>query len=111
VVRYGSIDEVVAALPSLGGQLTISVYGEPGDVDLFGPVLSVARRHAGRLIWNGVPTGVAVVESMHHGGPWPASSAALGSVGHESIRRFRRPMALQGFPIAMIDGLVRRVVS
>lgn len=107
VVRYGELGDVVAAVPTLSGQLTFSVFGEPADAELLRPLLTVARRQAGRLIWNGVPTGVAVVAAMHHGGPWPASSTALGSVGHEAIRRFRRPLALQGFPGDLVDGLVR----
>ena len=58
---------------------------------------------AGRIVWNNVPTGVAVVEAMQHGGPWPATSASWStSVGTEAVRRFVRPVALQGVPEELI---------
>ncbi|SCD94259.1 NADP-dependent aldehyde dehydrogenase, partial [Streptomyces sp. TverLS-915] len=46
---------------------------------------------AGRVVWNGVPTGVAVCEAMVHGGPWPATSAPWStSVGTAAVDRFTR---------------------
>lgn len=51
------------------------------------------------MVWNNVPTGVAVVDAMQHGGPWPATSAPWStSVGTEAVRRFVRPVAMQGVP-------------
>ncbi len=106
VLRYTNLDAVRAVLRSMGGQLTLTVQGEPSDLPDLESLFDDAVRLAGRLVWNGVPTGVAVVDAMHHGGPWPASSTALGSVGTEALRRFRRPVSWQGFP----PGSLRRYV-
>jgi NADP-dependent aldehyde dehydrogenase len=63
----------------------------------------VLREKAGRLVWNGFPTGVAVSYAMHHGGPHPATSNPLHtSVGATSIRRFLRPVAWQDAPEAVL---------
>ncbi|MFC0861345.1 hypothetical protein ACFHYQ_03445 [Sphaerimonospora cavernae] len=54
-------------LRRLPGSLTATVHAAgPTEARDFVPVL---RRLAGRLIWNGWPTGVAVCRAMHHGGP------------------------------------------
>ena len=59
-------------------------------------------QRAGRIVFNGVPTGVAVTDAMHHGGPWPAASnSRYTSVGTHAIDRFVRPVALQGAPSAI----------
>ena len=50
----------------------------------------------GRVILNGVPTGVSVVEAMHHGGAYPASSdARFTAVGPDSILRFTKEVSWQ----------------
>jgi NADP-dependent aldehyde dehydrogenase len=52
----------------------------------------------GRIILNGVPTGVEVCLSMHHGGPFPATTdSRFTSVGADAIKRFARPMSFQNF--------------
>ena len=52
---------------------------------------------AGRIIYNGVPTGVEVSSAMQHGGPFPSSSdSRFTAVGTNSIDRFRRSVCLQG---------------
>ena len=62
-------------------------------------VLARLERIAGRLIVNGVPTGVEVVPAMNHGGPWPATTdARFTSVGTASVLRFARPICYQGYP-------------
>ena len=50
-------------------------------------------------MWDGGPTGGAVTWGMHHGGPYPATTAPLHtSVGATSIRRWLRPVAFQNWP-------------
>ena len=57
------------------------------------------RRKAGRLIFNGYPTGVEVCHAMHHGGPYPATTDSRAtSVGTAAIHRFARPVCYQDFP-------------
>ena len=54
----------------------------------------------GRIIFNGVPTGVEVSQAMTHGGPYPASSdSRYTSVGLDSIKRWVRPITYQDWPI------------
>ena len=80
---------------SLQGQLTATIQGT--DADHVAPLVSVLKEKAGRVIWNGFPTGVAVTTAMNHGGPWPSSSTHTTSVGTDAIYRFMRPVAYQGF--------------
>ena len=80
---------------SLQGQLTATIQGT--DSDKPAELLSVLKERAGRVIWNGFPTGVAVTTAMNHGGPWPSSSSHTTSVGTDAIYRFMRPVAYQGF--------------
>ncbi|RAO36039.1 Aldehyde dehydrogenase (NADP(+)) [Micromonospora noduli] len=53
---------------------------------------------AGRIVFDGYPTGVRVSWAQHHGGPWPSTNAVHTSVGATSIRRFLRPLAWQDAP-------------
>jgi NADP-dependent aldehyde dehydrogenase len=66
-------------------------------------LVSMLEIRCGRLIFNGVPTGVEVCKSMQHGGPFPATSdARFGAVGEDAIRRFLRPIAYQNWPDALL---------
>ena len=57
----------------------------------------------GRFIMNGVPTGVEVCPSIHHGGPFPATAdSKFTSVGRHSILRFVRPQSFQNWPDALL---------
>jgi NADP-dependent aldehyde dehydrogenase len=57
----------------------------------------------GRMIMNGVPTGVEVCWSMQHGGPFPSTTdSRFGSVGPDAIRRFVRPVCFQNFPDTLL---------
>ncbi|RWR04409.1 aldehyde dehydrogenase (NADP(+)), partial [Sinirhodobacter populi] len=69
------------------------------DADLARRLLPVLERKAGRVLVNGFPTGVEVVDAMVHGGPYPASTNfGATSVGTMSIRRFLRPVCYQNIP-------------
>ena len=84
--------ELLACLRSLGGQLTGCLWGDEqamrGDVAL--DVRAALRPKCGRLLENKMPTGVAVVSSMVHGGPFPATS-------HPGFTAVGMPGALQRF--------------
>ena len=65
--------------------------------------MSILENKVGRLIFNGFPTGVEVCASMHHGGPYPATTDSRStSVGTAAIYRFARPVAYQNFPQALL---------
>ena len=95
VVITSDESKFVEIAKSLHGQLTATIQGT--DSDKPAELLEVLTHKAGRVIWNGFPTGVAVTSAMNHGGPWPSSSSHTTSVGTDAIFRFLRPVAYQGF--------------
>jgi 2,5-dioxopentanoate dehydrogenase len=87
------------ALRSLHGQLTASVIGTTDDLKRFQSCADILVGKVGRVIYNGVPTGVEVSHSMMHGGPFPATTFAhFTSVGTEAVKRFLRPVCYQDCP-------------
>jgi 2,5-dioxopentanoate dehydrogenase len=86
-------------LQSLHGQLTASIIGTQDDLKRFQSCVDILVARVGRIIYNGVPTGVEVSHSMMHGGPFPATTFAhFTSVGTEAIKRFLRPVCYQDCP-------------
>jgi NADP-dependent aldehyde dehydrogenase len=74
----------------------------PGGVDL-AELAALLAAFAGRLVWNGVPTGVTVGSATVHGGPYPATTApSTTSVGLTAARRFQRPVGYQDWPDALL---------
>ena len=62
-------------------------------------VIDALKNRVGRIIFNGVPTGVEVCPSMQHGGPYPASTdSRFGAVGDDAIKRWIRPISFQNWP-------------
>ena len=104
VIEYGSAGELEAALDVLPGSLTATLHADPATEDeLARRLLDRFATRAGRLIWDGWPTGVAVAWAMQHGGPWPATTNALHtSVGMTGIRRWLRPVTYQSVPDAFL---------
>jgi NADP-dependent aldehyde dehydrogenase len=106
VLRHGSRDELLAALAQVDGQLTGSLHAEPGE-DV-GDVVAALGERAGRVVFNGFPTGVAVTHGMQHGGPYPATTSPLHtSVGMTAVRRFTRPIAFQDAPPDVLPAELR----
>ena len=102
LVRYDA-HELQAILDVLPGSLTATIHAEASEAEGMSVIFSRLRERAGRVVWNGWPTGVAVTWSMQHGGPWPATTSSLHtSVGATAIRRFLRPVAYQNVPDAML---------
>ena len=106
VVRCDSADMGDAAA-QFDGQLTATIHADEADMTWAKGLLPTLVEKAGRIVWNGYPTGVAVVAAMHHGGPYPASTNALHtSVGTTAIRRFLRPVVFQNLPASLLpEGL------
>ncbi|HNT22629.1 MAG TPA: aldehyde dehydrogenase family protein, partial [Saprospiraceae bacterium] len=98
VIKCNGPEQMITILEMLGGQLTATIWSESGDPDN-SSLLEAMEQTAGRLVWNGVPTGVEVCESMMHGGPFPATSHPhFGAVGVSALKRWTRPVAYQNFP-------------
>jgi NADP-dependent aldehyde dehydrogenase len=104
VVEYDGQEELLAAARAFAGNLTATVHGEAtSETEFVRPLLELLRERAGRLVWNGWPTGVAVAWSMHHGGPYPATTASLHtSVGATALRRFQSPVVYQDMPADLL---------
>jgi len=103
VVRVGSVDEMVTLARNFEGQLTATIHMDAGDLEDARRLRPVLERKAGRVLVNGFPTGVEVVDSMVHGGPYPASTNfGATSVGTMSIRRFLRPVSYQNMPEGLL---------
>ncbi|GAA1987329.1 aldehyde dehydrogenase (NADP(+)) [Isoptericola halotolerans] len=103
IVSYDDPGQLVEAAAAIDGQLTATVQGTETETGLVGSLLDVLADRAGRVLWNGWPTGVSVTHAMEHGGPYPATTAAsTTSVGTAAVERFLRPVSFQSVP----DGLL-----
>jgi acyl-CoA reductase-like NAD-dependent aldehyde dehydrogenase len=108
LLAYGSRGELLEALGHVEGQLTGTVHAQDEDAELVRALVEVLEERAGRLIFDGFPTGVAVTHGMHHGGPFPATTApAHTSVGMTAVRRFLRPVAFQNAPAHVLPPELR----
>jgi NADP-dependent aldehyde dehydrogenase len=91
--------DMLAVSNAMEGQLTATLMATTGDANKNPSLVESVKNICGRLIMNGVPTGVEVCRSMHHGGPYPATTdSRFTSVGADGIRRFARPLAFQNWP-------------
>jgi len=99
VVTVPSVSEIPDVLSAIKGTLTVTIWGADKDSDDNREIVRAARNIGGRLLFSGVPTGVAVTRAQQHGGPWPASTdPKTTSVGYAALQRFLRPVALQDAP-------------
>jgi NADP-dependent aldehyde dehydrogenase len=107
VVEYDDPDQLATLAARLPGQLTATVHGDADDPAAPALVAELAVS-AGRIIWNGWPTGVSVTWAMQHGGSWPATTASLHtSVGPTALRRFLTPVAYQSVPENLLPEALR----
>ncbi|MGM9483148.1 aldehyde dehydrogenase (NADP(+)) [Roseateles sp. NT4] len=104
VVTVKDLDETLDVLAAVQGSLTVTLWGADEDTPDNHRLVVAAQRLAGRVLFSGVPTGVAVTAAQQHGGPWPSSTnAASTSVGYAAMERFLRPVALQDAPAWLIQ--------
>ena len=108
LVACKDTEELRAALEGLEGQLTASLLGSEAEFKESGKILELLRSRAGRILFNGVPTGVEVCPSMHHGGPFPATTdTRFTSVGADAIYRWARPVSFQNCPQSLLPEVLR----
>lgn len=99
VIRCAGASEMQEVITHLEGQLTASVMATSDDAREHQALIESIKQFCGRLIFNGVPTGVEVCLSMQHGGPFPATTdSRFTSVGADGIKRFARPLSYQNWP-------------
>lgn len=105
LVAYDNEEDRDAALRAVGGALTATVHAAAGeDVSAVTTLLS---QRAGRVLFGGWPTGVAVTWSQQHGGPWPATTSLHTSVGATAVRRFQRPITFQDAPESVLPDALK----
>jgi NADP-dependent aldehyde dehydrogenase len=109
VVRCESVDEALACVEVLGGNLTGTLhFGSDDDAAATSRLLQRFETSVGRVIANGYPTGVEVCHATIHGGPYPATTdSSTTSVGSAAIRRFVRPVAYQNMPQELLSPALR----
>ncbi|MDP5229443.1 MAG: aldehyde dehydrogenase (NADP(+)) [Cellulophaga sp.] len=99
VVQCENKKELETIISKLEGQLTGTILTDTIEAKDYTEVISALSNRVGRIIFNGVPTGVEVCPSMQHGGPYPASTdSRFTAVGIHSIKRWIRPFAYQDWP-------------
>jgi NADP-dependent aldehyde dehydrogenase len=108
IVRCPTAQSLIDVASTLEGSLTATIHADAPDAEWASNLSAILTDKAGRIVWNGYPTGVVVVWGMQHGGPYPATTAAgHTSVGATAIRRFLRPVAFQNTPDALLPEALR----
>ncbi len=98
IVRCKDMNEMLQVAKHLEGQLTVSLMATRNDIRNNDVLVETVKHTCGRLVLNGVPTGVEVCQAMQHGGPFPATTdSRFTSVGADGIKRFARPVAFQNW--------------
>lgn len=99
LVQCKDMQELKAVWSSLEGQISTTIMGTDKDLYENKSLLEKAFLLAGRVVINGVPTGVEVCDSMVHGGPYPASTdSRFTAVGVNASKRWLRPVSYQNWP-------------
>ena len=103
VVQCENAKQLEEIILNLEGQLTGTILSENNEIEEYKTIVSALQNRVGRIIYNGVPTGVEVCTSMVHGGPYPASTdSRFTAVGVNSIKRWVRPFSFQNWPNEML---------
>jgi len=108
LIRCTSQAEMEGVARALEGSLTATLQATEADLRAHAVLLRILTRKAGRLIYNGYPTGVEVCSAMQHGGPYPSTTdPRFTSVGTAAIARFARPICYQDFPAEFLPAELR----
>jgi NADP-dependent aldehyde dehydrogenase len=95
--------ELITVLKSVSGQLTTTVMGTVQDLENHSKLVDLLPSIAGRILFNGAPTGVEVCASMVHGGPYPATTdSRFTAVGINAVKRWVRPVCYQNWPDSLL---------
>ncbi len=100
--------QMLEVTSELEGQLTATIHAQSEDYAQAKILLQVLEKKAGRVLFNGFPTGVEVCHAMVHGGPFPSTSNSRStSVGATAIERFLRPVCYQAVPAELLPAALR----
>jgi NADP-dependent aldehyde dehydrogenase len=108
VVQCENAEQLEQIISKLEGQLTGTLIAESDEASQYPDVIEALKNRVGRIIYNGVPTGVEVCPSMVHGGPYPASTdSRFTAVGIHSIKRWVRPFSYQDWPNDLLPAALK----
>lgn len=100
--------EMKRCAAALVGSLTGSIFAGQFDVALAFEIQAILESRVGRVVFNGVPTGVEVNSAMVHGGPFPATTAPHTTAqGVMAMERWCRPFCYQNAPDGMLPAELR----
>ena len=103
VVTCKDEQELERIISQLEGQLTGTILGESEELQNYSDIIDALQNRVGRIIFNGVPTGVEVCPAMLHGGPYPSSTdSRFTAVGIHAVKRWVRPFSFQSWPNEML---------
>jgi alpha-ketoglutaric semialdehyde dehydrogenase len=98
LVKCADMNELLQVADAIEGQLTCSLIATEDEMKNHPELVEILKDKCGRFVVNGVPTGVEVALSMHHGGPYPATTdSRFTAVGADGIKRFARPVCFQNW--------------
>lgn len=107
-VQCDNKEQLLSVIEVLDGQLTGTIITEENELADYANVIAALQSKVGRLIFNGVPTGVEVCPSMIHGGPYPASSdSRFTAVGIHAVKRWVRPLSYQNWPDSLLPAALQ----
>lgn len=99
LISTESTEDYLSILHALNGQLTLTLFGTDSDLQSISHIFVLMTQKTGRIVINGVPTGVEVSDAIQHGGPFPATTdPRFTSVGSRAVERFIRPVSYQNVP-------------
>ncbi|NAS29728.1 aldehyde dehydrogenase family protein [Flavobacteriaceae bacterium R38] len=99
IVSCENLAQLEEVISKLEGQLTGTILAETEELKKNDSIVKALQNRVGRIIFNGVPTGVEVCPAMQHGGPYPASTdSRFTAVGIQSVKRWVRPFSYQSWP-------------
>ncbi len=108
LVTYADPTQLLEIAQTLEGQLTVTIHATAAESESANQLKQVLENKAGRIVFNGFPTGVEVCHAMVHGGPFPATSDGRStSVGTRAVFRFVRPVCYQDAPEAVLPDELR----
>ena len=109
MVQCEDAAELQQIVANLEGQLTGTIISDNNEISNYPQVIASLQNRVGRIIFNGVPTGVEVSPAMQHGGPYPASTdSRFTAVGTQSIKRWVRPFSFQDWPDKLLPDELKR---
>ena len=98
LVQCENMSQLVQVWKSIKGQISTTIMATEIELEQNQHLLHMATSIAGRVLLNGVPTGVEVCDSMVHGGPYPASTdSRFTAVGVKAVKRWLRPISFQNW--------------